>query len=90
MAGIKPTVETDHEGHTGAIKHIGGAIHLGEIEADRLLTQDGSARLGRRDDVVHVRVGGGADRHRIGCRNHLVRAECRHAVQRGDLSSGLG
>src|SRR5918996_1209837 len=54
-----------------------------QVERERLLAEDGLARLGRGDGEIRVRVGARADRHGVdlGVREHLVHPVVdRHAV----------
>ena len=62
---VEAAVEADHERDARLLDGRQRAVHLREVEADRLLAEDRLAGLGRRDDQVDVGVGARADRHRV-------------------------
>ena len=65
VGGIEAAVEPDLQVDTGLVDRGQSPIHLGQVEREGFLAENGLSRPGGFNQHVNVRVGARADRYRV-------------------------
>ena len=83
---VKAAVKADKQRHVVLFDHLQAVAHAGEVEVDRLFTEDGLAVAGGHFNQVRVGIGGRGDQHGVNVRvgHRFIQALLAGLILRGE------